>query len=101
MKYISNKEYAEYEKYLEEKRSGRLFNANTVRFICESCDYDPQKIGEYMLEILPKVCPLPDCFFDGLDTPDPELEEVKRKNAQMHPKKPKCTQETEMHPDNL
>ena len=30
---------------------------DTLRFICAANDYDPTKIGQHFLEVLPKVCP--------------------------------------------
>lgn len=52
MKQISNKEYEEYQKYLREKNSGRILNPDGLRFICAANDYDPEKIGRHMLEVL-------------------------------------------------
>lgn len=73
MKSITNKQYEEWMRFQEDKAKGRAFTSDTVRFICESCNYDPRKIGEYMLEILPKVCPLPDYFYEERFNEDPEL----------------------------
>ena len=64
MKTITNKEYEEWQRYKDARDHGRILTPEFVRFICESVDYDPQKIGEYFLEVLPKVCPLPDCFYE-------------------------------------
>jgi len=30
---------------------------DTLRFICAANEYDPTKIGQHFLEVLPKVCP--------------------------------------------
>ena len=30
---------------------------DTLRFICAVNNYDPTKIGQHFLEVLPKVCP--------------------------------------------
>ncbi len=30
---------------------------DTLRFICAANSYDPTKIGQHFLEVLPKVCP--------------------------------------------
>ncbi len=57
MKQLSNKEYEEWIKYKEEKTKGRVLMPDTVRFICEANSFDPEKIGRYFLEILPKICP--------------------------------------------
>lgn len=31
---------------------------DTLRFICAANDYDPTKIGQHFLEVLPRVCPM-------------------------------------------
>ena len=36
---------------------GHILLPDTVRFICEANGYDAEKIGQYFLEILPKICP--------------------------------------------
>ena len=46
MKQITNKEYEEWQKYKAEKAKGHVANG-----------YDAEKIGQYFLEILPKICP--------------------------------------------
>ena len=30
---------------------------DTIRFICEANDMDPEKIGRHFLEVLPRICP--------------------------------------------
>lgn len=55
MKSISNKEYAEWERYKFEKSHGRILNPDTLRFIIESHDYDAERIGKHFLEIYPKI----------------------------------------------
>ena len=57
MKQITNKEYEEWMKYKAERNKGRVLLPDTVRFICEACDYDAEKIGQHFLEVLPKICP--------------------------------------------
>ena len=57
MKQITNKEYEEWQKYKEEKAKGHILMPDTLRFICAANDYDPTKIGQHFLEVLPKVCP--------------------------------------------
>ena len=57
MKQITNKEYEEWKKYKAEKAKGHVLLPDTARFICEANDYDAEKIGQYFLEILPKICP--------------------------------------------
>ena len=58
MKQITNKEYEEWQKYKAEKANGHILMAYTVRFNCAANDYDPVKIGQHFLEVLPKICPL-------------------------------------------
>ncbi len=57
MKQLSNKEYEEWLKYKEERAKGHVLMPDTIRFICEANSFDPEKIGRYFLEILPKICP--------------------------------------------
>ena len=57
MKQITNKEYEEWQKYKEEKAKGHILMPDTLRFICAANDYDPTKIGQHFLEVLPRVCP--------------------------------------------
>ena len=58
MKQITNKEHEEWLKYKAEKAKGHILMPDTVRFICAANDYDPVKIGQHFLEVLPKICPL-------------------------------------------
>lgn len=44
MKQITNKEYEEWMKYKEEKAKGHILLPDTIRFICEANDMDPEKI---------------------------------------------------------
>jgi hypothetical protein len=53
----TNKEYEEWQKYKEEKAKGHILMPDTLRFICAANSYDPTKIGQHFLEVLPKVCP--------------------------------------------
>ena len=55
MKQISNKEYEEWQKYKSEKNKGHILAPDTLRVICESYNYDPTKIGQHVLEVLPKI----------------------------------------------
>ncbi len=57
MKQITNKEYEEWMKYKEEKAKGHILLPDTIRFICEANDMDPEKIGRHFLEVLPRICP--------------------------------------------
>lgn len=55
MKQLTNKQYEEYQKYLDEKSKGRILTPDGLRFICAACDHDAQKIGQHFLELLPKL----------------------------------------------
>ncbi len=55
MKQITNADYVEYMSLKEAKRDGRLLTPDTLRFICEACHYDPLKIGQHFLDLLPGV----------------------------------------------
>lgn len=57
MKQISNKEYEDWRQYQYDKINGRILQPDTIRFICESYDFDAEKIGQHFLELLPKLCP--------------------------------------------
>lgn len=57
MKHITNKEYEKWQEYKVVKAKGHIMRPDTIRFICEANDMDPEKIGWHFLELLPKVCP--------------------------------------------
>ncbi len=52
MKQIKNAEYEEFQKYLHDKNNGCILTPDGLRFICQANDYDPEKIGRPMLEVL-------------------------------------------------
>ena len=54
MKQISNKEYERYQKYQIDRLYGRILTPDGLRLICAALDYDPEKIGKHMLEMLVK-----------------------------------------------
>ena len=54
MKQISNKEYERYYKYQIYRLYGRILTPDGLRLICAALDYDPEKIGKHMLEMLAK-----------------------------------------------
>ncbi len=54
MKQISNKDYEAYEQYQKDKLYGRSLTPDGLRLICASMDYDPEKVGKHMLEMLAK-----------------------------------------------
>lgn len=55
MKKITDKQYAEYMGFLEDKRNGRLLRPLTIRSICQAYNYDATKIGQHFLELLPRI----------------------------------------------
>ena len=55
MKTITNKEYAEWERYKFEKSHGRILNPDALRMIIEANNYDAEKIGRHFLEMYPKI----------------------------------------------
>ena len=55
MKQLTNKEFEEYQAFLKNRNQGRILTPDGLRFICAACDYDPQKIGQHFLELLPKL----------------------------------------------
>ena len=52
MKKITNKQYEEYQKLLDDKEHGRILTPDGLRLICSACNYDPTEIGKIMLENL-------------------------------------------------
>ena len=52
MQKITNKQYEEYQKLLDDKRHGRMLTPDGLRLICSACNYDPTEIGKIMLENL-------------------------------------------------
>lgn len=55
MKQITDKEYQEWQKYKEDKLHGRLITSDFIRMICESNEYNPEKIGTDILNMLVKI----------------------------------------------
>ncbi len=55
MKQIKNTEYEEYLKYVHDRDNGRILTVDGLRFICESYQYDPEKIGKHMLDVLGRI----------------------------------------------
>ena len=52
MKQLTNKQYEEYQEYLNKKNNGLILLPDTIRFICEANEYDAEKIGQHFLEWL-------------------------------------------------
>ncbi len=55
MKRTTDKEYKEFLEYKADKLHGRILTPDGLRFICSANKYDPQKIGEYFLDLLPRI----------------------------------------------
>lgn len=52
MKQIKNSEYEEFQKYLHDKNNGRILTPDGLRLICQANDYDSEKFGKHMLEVM-------------------------------------------------
>lgn len=52
MKQTKNTEYEEFQKYLHDKKNGRILTPDGLRFICQANDYGSEKIGKHMLEVM-------------------------------------------------
>lgn len=52
---ITKKQMEEYERLRWNRDNGRVLTTGGLRFIFETNDYDPEKIGKNFLEVLPKV----------------------------------------------
>ena len=52
LKKLSKKQIAEYEQLFRDRDNGRLLTPDGLRFICDACDNDPEKIGKHFLEVL-------------------------------------------------
>ena len=50
MKRVSDKEYEEYKRIIEDKRNGRLFGFDAIELIVKANDMTPEKIGRCILE---------------------------------------------------
>ena len=56
-KALTQKQIVECDRLCYERDLGRLLPPDGLRFICESCNYDPGAIGRHFLEVLPQICP--------------------------------------------
>ena len=52
---LTDKQYEEYQRLCYARDHGRLLTPDGLRFMCEACEYDPEKIGKHILEVLPKI----------------------------------------------
>lgn len=51
MKKLKNAEYEEFQQYLYNKAHGYIWTPDTLRFICEGNENDPERIGKQLLEM--------------------------------------------------
>ena len=54
-KYMTKKQIEDYEHLCHERNNGRLLTSDGIRFICEACNYDAEKIGQHFLDLLSKL----------------------------------------------
>ncbi len=52
MRQIKEKEYETFEQYLYNKNHGYIWTPDMLDFICRANEYDPERIGKQMLEII-------------------------------------------------
>lgn len=52
---LTKKQIEDYKKLCEARSSGRILTPDGLRFICEAYNYDPEKIGQHFLEVLPRI----------------------------------------------
>lgn len=55
-KYMTKEQIEDYEYLCHERTYGRLLTGDSLKMLCQSYDYDPEKIGKHFLELLPKIC---------------------------------------------
>ncbi len=78
-RYISKKDFAEYEKYKNDKQKGRLLNPEGLVYLADSVENDPFKLGMLLLEKvseLKKEDPFLDKFSDAKLYFNPEKEKI-------------------------
>ena len=51
-KKMTSRQMADYEQLCRDRNNGRLLTPDGLRFICDACDNDPEKIGKHFLEVL-------------------------------------------------
>jgi len=49
---LTKKQIEDYRQLCHARDHGRLLTTDGLRFICAANDYDPEKIGKHMLEVL-------------------------------------------------
>ena len=55
MKKITDREYKGFLEYQKTLKSGLVLLPNTIRFICEAYNYNPEAIGQHFLDMLPNL----------------------------------------------
>lgn len=53
----NEKTIRDYEQLCRDRNNGRLLTSDGLCFICEAYHFDAEKIGQYFLEELPRMCP--------------------------------------------
>ncbi len=52
---LTKKQLADYEQLCHDRNNSHILTPAGLRFICESCNYDAEKIGKHMLETLSTI----------------------------------------------
>lgn len=55
MKRLTKQQIQDYEKLCSDRRLGHILTPEGLRFICESCNFDPEAIGKHFLDLLPQI----------------------------------------------
>ena len=55
MKQLKEKEYEEFQQYLYNKAHGYIWTPDTLELLCSGNDYEPERIGKQVLEMLSRV----------------------------------------------
>ena len=55
MKQLKEKEYEEFQQYLYNKVHGYIWTPDTLELLCSGNDYEPERIGKQVLEMLSRV----------------------------------------------
>lgn len=53
---ISKKELEDYRQLCKDRNEGKILTPDGLRFICQACDYNAEKIGKQMLNNMAKIC---------------------------------------------
>ena len=55
MPQISDEQYKEYQQYLVDRVTDKILTPERIQIICAKFNYDPEKIGNYILNIMAKT----------------------------------------------